>query len=157
MVANNVESDGDVSAVVGTDEVPVTPGGMQVTEEGKSGAINKLRTMMEEMEAGEDDMDEGGSVGSGREVIRGALLALEATGILTQDEEPDSKPLINACNEFNEPICLVMLWTVRHCCSAGTRFSLNCYRNWEQLLLRQPGDIIVILLIPKRVSKQCGE
>ena len=61
MVANNVESDGDVSAVVGTEEVPVTPGGMQVTEEGKSGAINKLRTMMEEMEAGEDDMDEGGA------------------------------------------------------------------------------------------------
>ena len=41
----------------------------------------------------------------------------------------------------------MILWTLQHLWSAGSRFTLNCYRHWAQLLLCQPGDAPVILLI----------
>ena len=49
-------------------------------------------------------------------------------------------------NGFNELIRLAMLWTVRDCCPERERFAFNCYRNWAQLLLCQPGDAPVIIL-----------
>ena len=42
--------------------------------------------------------------------------------------------------------CLEMLWTVRHFWPVGSRFVLNCYRHWVQILLCQPGDTLVIIL-----------
>ena len=46
-----------------------------------------------------------------------------------------------------------MLWKVRHSCLAGARFALNCYRNWEKLLLRQPGDLPVKILSREGVNQ----
>ena len=36
---------------------------------------------------------------------------------------------------------------------AGARFAFNFYRNWAQLLLRQPGDLPVIILIQEGVTQ----
>ena len=74
-------------------------------------------------------------------------MALEATGLLNHDAEPGGTTLVDARNGFNKMSCLVMLWTVRHRWSEEARFAFNCYRHWAQLLLRQPGDATVILLI----------
>ena len=73
-------------------------------------------------------------------------MALEATGILTQDNEPGGTTLVDACNGFNELSRLEILWTVRHLWPARERFVFNFYRHWGQLLLSQPGDALVILL-----------
>ena len=81
------------------------------------------------------------------------LLALEATGILTQDNEPGGTTLVDACNGFNELSRLEILWTVRHLWPVGARFAFNFYRHWGQLLLSQPGDALVILLIREGVTQ----
>ena len=39
-----------------------------------------------------------------------------------------------------------MLWTVLHRCLDGARFAFNFYKNWAQLLLRQPGEPPVTIL-----------
>ena len=74
-------------------------------------------------------------------------MALEATGILTQDSDPGSTTLIDACNGFNNLIRLTMLWMVHQHSPVGARFEFNCYMHWEQLFLRQTGGAPVILLI----------
>ena len=43
-----------------------------------------------------------------------ALLALEDTGILTQDADPGGTTLVDACDGFNKLIHLLILWKVRH-------------------------------------------
>ena len=80
-------------------------------------------------------------------------MVLEATGLLTQDAEPGGKTIVDSCNGFNELIRLEMLWTVRHRWPEGTRFAFNCYRHWAQLLLRQPGNVTVILLSREGVTQ----
>ena len=42
---------------------------------------------------------------------------------------------------------------VQHRCLAGERFAFNVYRNWVQLLLRQPDDAPVVLLIREGVTQ----
>ena len=73
------------------------------------------------------------------------LLLLEATGLLTQDADPDITTLIDSHNGFNELSLLAMLWTVRHRWPSGARFALNCYKHWAQLLLCHPGTAPVII------------
>ena len=75
------------------------------------------------------------------------LPELEATELLTQDADPGVTTLVDARNGFNELIRLAMLWTVRPLCPAWARFTFNCYRHWAQLLIRQPGNAPVILLV----------
>ena len=52
---------------------------------------------------------------------------MEMVGIefLNKDAEPSGKMLVDTCNGFNELIRLEILWTVRHCCLAGTRLTFN--------------------------------
>ena len=47
---------------------------------------------------------------------------------------------------------MAMLWTVRHRWPAVARFTFNCYKHWAQLLLRQPGELIVTILSREGVS-----
>ena len=75
----------------------------------------------------------------GKDVGGGTLRALEALEFLTQEAETSGTKLVDAGNGFNELIHLAMLWTVRHRWPAGARFAFNCYKHWEQLLLRHPG------------------
>ena len=46
-----------------------------------------------------------------------------------------------------------MLWTLRHHWPAGARFAFNCYKHWEQLLLRQPGGAPVTILSREGVTQ----
>ena len=126
---------------------------------GEGRARKNIRTAMAGMGVGEEEMDEG----EGEEVnqdnveaekggLGGGLLALKATGLLTQDDETGSTTLTDACNGFNKLIRLVMFWTVRHRWPVGARFVFNCYSHWVQLLLHQPGDAPVILLIQEGVT-----
>ena len=103
------------------------------------------------MEVDGDDKDDGARKGAedGDATIR----ALGAIVFLTQDAEPSRITLADACNGFNKLIRLTMLWTVRHRCPAGARFVFNCYRCWEQLLLRQPGEPPVIILSQEGVTQ----
>ena len=80
-------------------------------------------------------------------------MALEDTGLLTQDEEPDGTTLIDACNGFNELCRLAMLWKVHYRWSAEVRFTFNCYMHWAQILFRQPNDTPVIILTQKGVTQ----
>ena len=32
-----------------------------------------------------------------------------------------------------------MLWAVQHKWSSGTQFTLNCYRHWDKLVIRDGG------------------
>ena len=73
-------------------------------------------------------------------------MLLEATGLLTQDDDPFGTTLVDSRNGFHELSRLAMICTMRHRWTVGARFAFNCYRRWAQLLLRQPGDALVILL-----------
>ena len=73
-------------------------------------------------------------------------MALESTGLLTQDADRCGTTLVDARNEFNDMKCLAILWTVRQRWTAGAKFTLNCYRRLVKLLLCQPGDAPLILL-----------
>ena len=61
--------------------------------------------------------------------------------------------LVDARNGFYKLSRLAMLRTVRHRCPAGARFAFNCYRNWAQLLLRQPGELPVTILSREGVTQ----
>ena len=61
-----------------------------------------------------------------------------------------SMTLVDACNGFNELICLMMLWTLGHFWPTGTRFKFNFYKHWAELLLLQPGSLPVTIL-----SREC--
>ena len=56
----------------------------------------------------------------------GGVLALEATGLLTKDDDSGGMPLVNSRNGFNELSRLVILWTVRQRWPEGARFAFNC-------------------------------
>ena len=73
-----------------------------------------------------------------------ALVALE---LLTQDAELSRTTLIDTRYGFNELSHLPMLCNVWHRWSEEPRFAFNCYRHWEKLLLRQPGEPPVTILI----------
>ena len=47
-----------------------------------------------------------------------------------------------------------MLWTVCHPWPVGARFAFNFYRHWAQLLLRQPGEQPVTILIREGVTQE---
>ena len=67
--------------------------------------------------------------GEGEEDYDGTIRALEALEFLTQDAEPSRTTLVDACNGFNKLSRLAMMWTVRQCWPAGTKFAFNCYRH----------------------------
>ena len=80
-------------------------------------------------------------------------MVLESTRILAQDAQPGGTSLVKSRNGFNRMSRMVMLWAVRHCWPSGSRFALNCYRHWAQILFRQPRDAPVILLIREGVTQ----
>ena len=63
------------------------------------------------------------------------------------------KIFVDARNGFNELSHLEMLWTVRHCWSAGARFTFNCNMHWAQLLLRHSGDPPVTIMSREGVTQ----
>ena len=79
--------------------------------------------------------------------------ALEALEFLTQEEELSGTTLVDARNGFNQLSRLAMLWTVRYHWPVGARFSFNCYRHWEQLILRQPREPPVTILSREGVTQ----
>ena len=89
----------------------------------------------------------------GEEGGGGTLRALEALEFLTQEAEPIGTLLVDARNGFNELSRFAMLWTVQHRWPAGARFEFNCYKHWEQLLLRQPGEFSVKILSREVVTR----
>ena len=103
--AVGAESVVGADAVGGVGEVPLPPGVWQTPDEGKGRASGDLRTAMEGMEVGGDNMEKGGveeaehydaeADGEGVGVGWGGLLALEATGILNQDTEPGGTTLVD--------------------------------------------------------------
>ena len=81
------------------------------------------------------------------------LISLEATRLLTREVEPSGTMLVDARNGFNELIRLEVLLTVHNCWLEGTRFAFNCCKHWAQLLIHQPGDPPVTLLIQEAVTQ----
>ena len=101
--------------------MPAQPEAGNVTGEDEGGASNDLRTAVEAMEVATKSMVEVYEVEVekyGIEAERGGLgggmLALEATGVLTQDADPGVKTLVDARNCFNDLRRLATLWSVRH-------------------------------------------
>ena len=74
------------------------------------------------------------------EEVQGTLRELGSTWFLNQEAELGRTILVDAHNGLNKLICLAMLWTVHHCWLAGVRYAFNCYKHWEQLLLRKPWE-----------------
>ena len=99
------------------------------------------------MEVEEDRDSEGEEGGDGTQRALGAL------EFLTQDSDPSGTTLVDSHNGFNDLSCLAMMWTMRHHWPAGVRLALNCYRHWEQLILRQPGDPPVTILSREGVTQ----
>ena len=93
---------------------------------------------MEGVESKGSEGEEGGG---------GNLRALEALEFLTQEAEPSGTTLVDSHNGFKELSRLAMMWTVRHRWTAGASFAFNCVKHWAQLLLRQPGNFPVTILI----------
>ena len=104
-----------------------------------------LRVEIEE----EGEINGEGKVGG--EETQGELGAIE---FLTQEAEPTGTTLVDSRNGFNELSRLAMLWTVHHCWPAGTRFMFNCYRQWAQLVLRQPRELPVTILSREGVTQE---
>ena len=100
-----------------------------------------------EMEVEVDRSSEGEEGGGGTQ------RALEVLEFLTQEADPSGTTLIDARNGFNKLSRLAMLWTVRHCWPDGARFAFNCYKHWEQLFLRQLGELPVTILSREGVTK----
>ena len=94
--------------------------------------------------------EDGGS--KGKEGGDGTPRALGALEFITQDAEPIGTTLVDTRNGFNDMIRLAMLWNVWHLWTAGGRFAFNCYRHWAQLLLCQPGEPPVTILIREGVT-----
>ena len=91
--------------------------------------------------------------GEGEEEGEGTISTLGSIEFLTQDTEPSGTTLVDARNGFNEMSRLSMLLTVQHLWPAGARFAFNCYRYWAQLLLRQPREPPVTILILEGVTQ----
>ena len=111
-------------------------------EEAAEGLAAAMETEMEK-DRGSEGEDEGG----------GTLQALRALEFLTQEAKPSETTLVDARNRFNDLRRLAILWTVRHRLLAEARFALNCYKHWEQLLLRQPGELPVTILSREGVTQ----
>ena len=73
-------------------------------------------------------------------------MALGATWLLTQEEEPIWLMIVDDCNGFIELSRLAMMWTVRRHWLTGASFTFNFYKYWVQLLLRHPGEPPVIIM-----------
>ena len=159
--ADDADRDGDAAEVGSVGEVTMSPMGTQATERSDGGASNNTKTLMENMEVGEggiteeeeEKMEGGDVVEEGGGGLVGSLLELEATGLLTQEEEPGSTILVNACNDFNELIRLAILWTVHHHWPVGARFMFNCYRHWAHILLLRTSDAPLLILSWERVTQ----
>ena len=91
--------------------------------------------------------------GEGEEGGDRNLTALGALEFLMQEADPSGTTLVDACNGFNDLSRLEMLWNVWHRWPAGARFVLNCYRHLAQLLIRQPGETPVKILIREGVTQ----
>ena len=78
---------------------------------------------------------------------------MEAIELLIEDSETSGTTLVDACNGFYELSRLVILWTVQRRWPAGVRFTFNCYRHWAQLLLLQPGEPPVAIMIREGVTQ----
>ena len=73
------------------------------------------------------------------------MMSLKTIGIITQEANTVSKMLVYARNGFINMSCLEMMWMVRYHWPAGGRSSLNCYKDWAQLLLLHMGQNTDIL------------
>ena len=127
---------------VGLNNLSIETAGTEEEAEERLGDLLELK--VKRYGEGEGEGKEGG-MGT-----QGALGDLES---LTQDAEPRGTTLVDACNGFNELSCLEIMGTVWHHWLAGARFALNCYRHWEQLLIRQPGEPSVTILIRYRLTQ----
>ena len=107
----------------------------------------------EETTEGDELAEEDGAEAEGGGGLGGALLALEATDLLTQEADPGVTALVDSHNGFNKLSHLVMLCMVRRIWPEESRFAFNCYRHWAQLLLCQPGDAPVIILVREGVTQ----
>ena len=102
----------------------------------------------------EDDGDDKyNGAGKGNEEGDGTLRELGALEFLTQDAYPSGTTLVDAHNGFNKLSLLAMMWTVRHPWTAGMRFAFNWYRDWAQLILCQPGEPPVTIMIQEGVTQ----
>ena len=116
-------------ALVGPGKVPLPLIGRQTLEEDKGGASENLRTAIEGIEVGEDEMEKGGvaeveqdgaeAEWGGLRGEGGGLLELEAIGLLPQDADLGGTTLVVYRNGPNKLSCLTMLCTVQHRWSAG--------------------------------------
>ena len=120
--------------VVVLDNLTIETGG---TEEEEAEGLEAALGM--EVEEDRDSEGEGGGYGTQR--------SLGDLDFLTQNADPSGTTLVDARNGFNDLSRLTMLWTGWHRLPAGVRFAFNCYRHWAQLLLRQPGEPPVTILI----------
>ena len=94
-----------------------------------------------------EETDEGKEEGEGTQTALGAL------EFLTQDAEPSGTTLVDAHNGFNKLRCLAMLRNVRHSWPSGARFTFNSNRHRAQILLCQPGEPTVTILIQEGVTQ----
>ena len=85
--------------------------------------------------------------------VEGNLMSLGVTGFLTQEAKMSGTMLVDYHNGFNELSRLAILWTVRHYCPAGDMFVLKCYKHWVMLLICQPEESPVMLIIREGVTQ----
>ena len=158
VVAVRAASVGGAGVVGGIGEVPRPPRERRTSGEGEVGASKELRIPKEGIEVEGDEIYKGGVAEVDEEDMEaeeggmGGLQTLEDKGILTQDVETGGTTLDDACNGFNDMICLVMLWTVWHRWPTGARFAFNCYGHSVQLLIFQTSDVPVILMSHEGVN-----
>ena len=89
-------------------------------------------TMTEaELECGIDQL-----CGGLRAGIEGGVHAMRTIWESMKEEEEIGFLLIDARNAFNKDNQTNMLWTVRHICPTGARFTFNCYQHHSMLYLK---------------------
>ena len=123
MVEDNTSRGGVADAVVGVVEVPEPSGGRQASREGMGGGGGEQQSQNHD-----------GRYGGGRRIwtkgkwrrqttmtwrqkgggLGGLILALEPTGILTQDTVPGGTTLDDANNGFDKLNRRANIWTVFH-------------------------------------------
>ena len=69
------------------------------------------------------------------------------------DVGPEGLTLVNVRNGFNELSRMLMLWTMRHQWTKGTRFAFNCYHHSAQMVPRTPAEQAVILISREGVTQ----
>ena len=138
-VAEDPEEVGGEVAVGFNNLIIETAGSQEEVEEGLAVALYM-----------EVDVDRGSE---GEEGGVGTQRALGDLEFLTQEVEPSRTTLVDARNGFNDMSHLMMLCTVRHRWPARARYAFNCYKDWAQLLLRQPGELLVTILSREGVTQ----